>query len=133
MQSNKRTNLLQRSELGRTTFFRQRILTQASSLESKGLLNYLIGDIKYRREVSLEEAVLIARDVQHYLKAEHLIRDGGQIIFPCIEGRDTYQKRSREQQQEKEITLSVIDEEDIELMSEFGITVMQRGRLARII
>jgi len=119
--------------MGRPAFFRQRILTQASSLESKGLLNYLIGEIKYRREVSLEEAVLIARDVQHYLKTEHLTRDAGQIIFPCIEGRDTYQKRSREQQQEKEITLSVIDAEDIELMSEFGITVMQRGRLARII
>ena len=56
--------------MGRPTFFRQRILTQASSLESKGLLNYLISEIKARREVSLEEAVLIARDVQHYLKTK---------------------------------------------------------------
>ena len=53
--------------MGRPTFFRQRILTQASSLESKGLLNYLISEIKSRREVSLEEAVLIARDVQQAL------------------------------------------------------------------
>jgi hypothetical protein len=102
-------------------------------LESKGLLNYLISEIKARREVSLEEAVLIARDVEHYLKTEHLTRGAGQLIFPGIEGRDNYQKRSRQHQQEKEITLSVIDEEDIELMAEFGISVMQKGRLARLI
>lgn len=119
--------------MGRPTFFRQRILTQASSLESKGLLNYLISEIKARREVSLEEAVLIARDVQHYLKTEHLVRGTGQLIFPGIEGRENYQKRSRQHQEEKEITLSVIDEEDIELMAEFGISVMQKGRLARLI
>jgi len=41
--------------VGRPTFFRQRILTQASSLESKGLFNYLVSEIKARREVSLEE------------------------------------------------------------------------------
>lgn len=119
--------------MGRPNFFRQRILTQASSLESKGLLNYLISEIKSRREVSLEEAVLIARDVQHYLKTEHLTCGTGQIIFPSITGRDNYQKRSRQHQEEKEITLSVIDEEDIELMAEFGISVMQKGRLARLI
>lgn len=119
--------------MGRPTFFRQRILTQASSLESKGLFNYLVSEIKARREVSLEEAILIARDVQHYLKKEHLTREPGQIIFPAIEGRENYQKRSREQQQEKEIILTVIDEEDIENMAEFGISVMQKGRLARLI
>lgn len=119
--------------MGRPTFFRQRILTQASSLESKGLFNYLVSEIKARREVSLEEAVLIARDVQHYLKKEHLTRQPGQIIFPAINGRESYQKRSRRYQEEKEITLSVIDEEDIELMAEFGIFVMQKGRLARLI
>lgn len=96
--------------MGRPTFFRQRILTQASSLESKGLFNYLVSEIKARREVSLEEAILIARDVQHYLKKEHLTREPGQIIFLAIEGRENYQKRSREQQQEKEIVLrSLLD------------------------
>ncbi|MEW6458173.1 MAG: DUF1670 domain-containing protein [Bacillota bacterium] len=48
------------------------------------MFNYLVSEIKTRREVSLEEAILIAR-------------------------------------------------EDIELMAEFGIVALQRGRLARII
>ncbi len=119
--------------MGRPTFYRQRILTQASTLEAKGFFNYLVSEIKARREVSLEEAVLIARDVQQYLQTEHLLRQPGQITFPGITGRENYQKRSRQYQEEKEIILSVIDEEDIENMAEFGISVMQKGRLARII
>lgn len=119
--------------MGRPNFFRQRILTQAASLESKGLFNYLVSEIKARREVSLEEAILVARDVHNYLQTELLVRAPGQITFPAIEGRDNHKKRAREHQPEKMITLTVIDEEDIELMAEFGIAVMQRGRLARLI
>ncbi|MDH7578127.1 MAG: hypothetical protein QHH75_09990, partial [Bacillota bacterium] len=58
--------------MGRPKFFRQRALTQAASLEAKGLFNYLVSEIKARREVSLEEAILIARDVEHYL-AQNLL------------------------------------------------------------
>ncbi len=119
--------------MGRLNFFRQRILTQAASLESKGLFHYLVSEIKSRREISLEEAILVARDVHHYLHTELLIRPLGQITFPAIDGRDNHKKRAREHQPEKIVTLTVLDEEDIELMAEFGIAVMQRGRLARLI
>jgi len=37
--------------MGRPKFFRQRTLTQAASLEAKGLFNYLVSEIKARREV----------------------------------------------------------------------------------
>jgi len=60
--------------MGRINFFRQRILTQAASLECKGLFNYLLSEIKTRREISLEEAVLVARDVYHYLQTHLLER-----------------------------------------------------------
>lgn len=119
--------------MGRPTFYRQRILSQASSLEAKGFFNYLVSEIKARREVSLEEAVLIARDVEDYLQKNHLVRQPGQILFPAIAGRTNYQKRARRHQEEQEITLSVIDEEDIENMAEFGITGLRKGRIARII
>lgn len=49
--------------MGRPTFFRQRILSQAATLEAKGLFNYLVSEIKARREVSMEEAILIAYDI----------------------------------------------------------------------
>ncbi len=119
--------------MGRPNFFRQRILTQAASLESKGLFSYLVSEIKARREISLEEAILVARDSYEFLDRELLKLAPGQLVFPAIEGKTNYQKRSRLHQQEKMVTLTVIDEEDVELMAEFGIVAMQRNRLARII
>lgn len=119
--------------MGRPAFFRQRILTQAASLETKGLFNYLVSEIRTRREVPLEEAVLAARDVLEYLERNLLTRTLGQIIFPAISGRENHQKRSRANQPEKLISLTVVAEEDIELMAEFGTVALQRGRLARLV
>lgn len=119
--------------MGRPAFFRQRILTQAASLEAKGLFNYLVSEIRARREVPLEEAVLAARDVLEYLERNLLTRNLGQIQFPAISGRDNHQKRSRTRQPEKVINLTVVTEEDIELMAEFGSVALQRGRLARLV
>lgn len=119
--------------MGRPKFFRQRILTQAASLEAKGLFNYLVSEIRVRREVSLEEAVLIAQDVHNYMEKQLLNRAMGQIEFPAVAGRNNHKKRSRDHQSERIINLTVVAEEDIELMAEFGIAVMQKGRLARVI
>ncbi|MCR4443163.1 MAG: hypothetical protein QHH10_12885 [Peptococcaceae bacterium] len=84
--------------MGRPAFHRQRILTEAASLEAKGLFNYLVSEIRNRREVALEEAVLIAHDVQRYLETNLLTRKPGEIEFPAIAGRDNHRKRSRENQ-----------------------------------
>jgi len=78
--------------MGRPKFFRQRLVTQAASLEAKGLFNYLVSEIKTRREVSLEEAILIARDVEHYLEQNLLTRAPGEIEFPAIAGRDNHRR-----------------------------------------
>lgn len=119
--------------MGRPAFFRQRILTQAASLEAKGLFNYLASEIKDRREVPLEETILAARDVQEYLERNLLIRSPGRIEFPAISGRENHRKRSRPNQPEELISLTVVAEEDIELMAEFGTVALQKGRLARLI
>jgi len=110
--------------MGRPKFFRQRILTQAASLEAKGLFNYLVSEIRARREVSLEEAIIIAQDVHNYMEQQLLNRAMGQIEFPAIAGRNNHKKRSRDYQPERIINLTVVAEEDIELMAEFGIVVM---------
>ncbi|MDK2925307.1 MAG: hypothetical protein PWQ41_1081 [Bacillota bacterium] len=119
--------------MGRPSFFRQRIITQAGSLEAKGLFNYLVSEIKARREVPLEEAILIAHDAQAYLERNLLRRGPGQIEFPARAASMGHRKVAREKAETRLIRLSVIAEEDIELMSEFGITVMEKGRLARLI
>lgn len=119
--------------MGRPTFFRQRIITQAAALEAKGLFNYLVSEIKARREISLEEAILVAHDVQDYLEQNLLKQAPGQIELVAIAGRDNHKKRSRNSQKETLINVTVLAEEDIELISEFGISSLQQGRLARII
>lgn len=78
-----------------------------------------------RWEVPLEEAVLAARDVLEYLEQNLLIMTLGQIQFPAISGRENHKKHSRANQPEKLISLTVVAEEDIEFMAEFG-TVSSR-------
>ncbi|MBC7238279.1 MAG: DUF1670 domain-containing protein, partial [Chloroflexi bacterium] len=60
-------------------------------------------------------------------------RAPGQIGFPAISGCDNHQKRSRAAQAERLIKLTLVAEEDIELMAEFGVVPMQKGRLFRLI
>ncbi|KYH30619.1 MAG: hypothetical protein PWR22_909 [Moorella sp. (in: firmicutes)] len=62
-----------------------------------------------------------------------MTRAPSQIEFPGISGRENHQKRSRANQTEKLIHLTVVAEEDIELMAEFGTVALQRGRLARLL
>lgn len=119
--------------MGRPAFFRQRMLSQTASLEAKSLFNYLVGEVRARREVSLEEAILLARDIQDYLEHSLLERALGEIEFSAISGRGNHQKRGRADQEEKLVRLEVVAEEDIELMNEFGVVAFHQGRLARLI
>jgi hypothetical protein len=81
----------------------------------------------------VEETILIAYDVQRYLEQYLLCLALGQIEFPAIAGTNNHQKRCRNNQMETLVNLTIVAEEDIELMAEFGITTLQKGRLARII
>ncbi len=119
--------------MGITSQYRQRIRTQANSVEGKGFTEYLASHIKVRREVSLDEAYLIARDVKDYLDTQMLMRPLGQIEMPVIEGAECHIKRSRAHQPEKLVNLTVIADDDVELMRDFGIECLQNGRIARVI
>jgi len=119
--------------MGRITQYRQRIRTQAASVEGKGLLEYLAGHIKARREISIDEAVLVAKDVLAYINSQILVRPFGQLELPVIAGRETHRRNSRNNQEEKLVNLTVVAEDDAELMRDFGIHTMQNARLARVI
>ncbi|TDA69622.1 MAG: hypothetical protein D9V47_05050 [Clostridia bacterium] len=75
--------------MGRQCFYRQKIVTQARSVEAKTLVSYLVGEIRSRRELAPEEAALVAEDALEYLM--HLADRGpGQIDFPAILGLDAH-------------------------------------------
>ncbi|MEM3486046.1 MAG: DUF1670 domain-containing protein, partial [Candidatus Methanomethyliaceae archaeon] len=114
-------------------FFRQRIRTEAASIEAKTFLEYLISYIRERREVSLDEAQLIASDAMQYLN-EHLgMQKLGQIEFPAVVPQGAHFRRARRDQEEKLVRLTVIQDDDASLLGEFGAWVMVTGRIARVI
>ncbi len=117
--------------MGRQKLHRQRIRAQAASVEAKSLLAYLCAEVRARREVSTEEARLIAVDAQRFLERGLLALAPGQIEIPAIAGRTSHARRARTQQEERMIRLSVVADEDAALLEEFGVRGMQQGRLAR--
>ncbi|MEW6048583.1 MAG: DUF1670 domain-containing protein [Bacillota bacterium] len=118
--------------MGRQAFYRQKIVTQARSVEAKTLHTYLVGEIRARRELAPEEAALVAEDAREYLA--HLLDRGlGQIDFPAVRGLGAHRRCSRRDQPEQMVTLTVIADEDAEVLEEFGVVAMQVGRMARCV
>lgn len=119
--------------MGRPVFYRQRIRSQAASVQAKSLLTHLASEIRARREISPEEAWLVALDAIRFLEHGLLELSLGQIELPCIDGLDSHFRQARRDQPEKLAKLTVVAEEDANLVEEFGTRVMQQGRLARVI
>lgn len=119
--------------MGRPVYYRQRIISQARSVQAKTLLNHLASEIRARREISTEEALLIALDALRYLEKELLILGPGQVELPLIEGLESHFRQPRSGQSEKMVNLTILSDEDAQLTEEFGTRVMQQNRLARLI
>ncbi len=119
--------------MGRPIFYRQRIRNQAASVQAKSLLTHLASEIRARREVSPEEAWLVAYDAIRFLERGLLELSLGQVGMPCIKGLDSHFRQARRDQPEKLVKLTIVADEDADLVEEFGTRVMQQGRLARMI
>jgi biotin operon repressor len=119
--------------MGRPVFYRQRVRSQAASVQAKSLLTHLASEIRARREVSPEEAWLIALDTIRFLEQGLLAQGPGQIMLPCVAGLESHFRRARRDQTEKLVKLTVLADEDASLLEEFGTGVMQQARLARVI
>jgi hypothetical protein len=102
-------------------------------VQAKSLLTHLASEVRARREISPEEAWLVALDAYSFLENGLLDLSPGQIELPCIDGHNSHFRQARWSQTEKLVRLSVLAEEDAILLEEFGTRVMQQGRLARII
>ena len=119
--------------MGRPVFYRQRVRNQAASVQAKSILTHLASEIRARREISPEEAWLIALDAIRFLEQGLLDLSPGQIMLPCVAGLESHFRQARRDQAEKLVKLTVVADEDATLLEEFGTRVMQQGRLARVI
>lgn len=119
--------------MGRMKRYRQRVRSQAASVEAKGLLEYLTSEIRRRREMPTEEAKLVAREALAYLERHHLTRGCGVLELPLIEGRSNLVRAGRKDQPEKLVPLTLLADEDAELLAEAGNVSMLTHRMARVI
>ncbi len=120
--------------MGRQMSYRHRVRSEAASIKAKTLFDFLASQIKHRREVSRDEAHLIATDALDYLNQALGLRKLGQIEFPAVvaDSRAHY-RLPREKQNEKLVELTVLADDDAEVLEEFGARVMVNARLARVI
>jgi Protein of unknown function (DUF1670). len=119
--------------VGRARFYRQRIRTEAASVEAKTLFDYLASEIRRSREVCADEAALIAKDAMKYLNGHLGMRELGQIEFPAVVAEGGHFRRARRDQDERMVRLTVIEDDDASVLSEFGMSLMVTGRMARVI
>ena len=98
--------------MGRPVFY-QRIRSQAASVQAKSLISHLMAEIRSRREVSPEEARLIALDAYRFLVRGLVGREPGQVEMPCIDGRGTHLRRARHSQPEKLVVLNVVVDDHV--------------------
>jgi len=120
--------------MGRETFYRQRTRSEARSIQAKSFIEYLTSQIQKRREVSRVEAKIIATDCMDYLEDTLGFKSLGQIEFPAIRDNEkAHYRKARTLQDEKLIKLTVISDDDCELLEEFGTRVMVTARIARVI
>ncbi len=120
--------------MGRQLTYRHRLRSEAASVKAKTLFDYLVSQVKIRREVSFDEAILIATDAWQYLNQHLGMSQLGELEFPAVVADEAaYFRRSRSEQDEKLVHLTIIEDDDANLLAEFGVRVMVTGRIARVI
>jgi hypothetical protein len=102
-------------------------------VQAKTLLNHLVSKIRAKREISAQEALLVALDALRYLEKELFMLGPGQVELQLIDGLGSHFRQPRSRQAEKLVNLTVLSDDDALLVEEFGTRAMQQNRLARLI
>ena len=116
--------------MGRAKEYRQRLKYQVASAEKKTLENMLAVQFKTELGLSEVEGRLLSRRVSSWVIAQPDLRGPNQIYFEASNGRDIFARRLHVT---KKIMLTLFAAEDLELELEFGLAVMQLGRILRLI
>lgn len=79
--------------MGRPVSYRQRIRSQAASVQAESLLAHLASEVRARRKVSSDEAHLITLDAYSFLERGLLGLGPEQVELPCISRRESHLRR----------------------------------------
>ena len=116
--------------MGRAKEYRQRLKYQVASAEKKTLENLLAVQFKTELGLSEVEGRLLGYRVSDWVITQADLRGPNQIYLAASKGRDCFARRQHVAQR---IMLTPYAAEDLDLELEFGLAVMQLGRILRLI
>ncbi len=109
-----------------------RLRGQAASVRRKNLAAYLAGEIREWLPPPRGMPSGVARDAAAFVTLR-LPRALGTIRTSLIDGREFYAKRRRSHQPQKTVELSIIAEEDVEILEQMGSAGALTSRMARVL
>jgi len=116
--------------MGRAKEFRQRLKYQVASVQKKTLENLLAVRFKTELGLSETETRLLSEHVGSWISTQPEQRAPNQINLEASKGKDSFARRYHAP---TKIKLTPFTAEDLDLELEFGLPVMQLGRILRLI
>jgi hypothetical protein len=116
--------------MGRAKEYRQRLKYQVASARKKTLESLLA--VRFAEELGMSEteARLLGYRTGRWIISQPGVRGPNQILFDAVSGRDSF---SRKHKTLTKIRLTPYSVEDLDLELEFGLSIMQTGRILRLI
>lgn len=118
--------------MGRNKEYRQRLTYQVKSVQKKTLENQLQLELRQNIGFSQAEAQLLSYRLAQWLQSQASFRSPNQILIQGALERTAF-SRGRATRLGKTIKVTPFQASDLELELEFGLKVMQLGRILRII
>jgi hypothetical protein len=117
--------------MGRQKEYRQRLKYQVSCVRRKTLESQIAVQLREELGLSSGEARLLAARMAVWLQASKGVRGPNQVLLEATAGRERYVRNGRGPW--IKVTLTPFALEDLELELEFGLKVMQAGRICRLL
>ena len=116
--------------MGREKEYRQRLKYQVSCVRRKTLESQIDGQLREELGLSPGEARLLSARMAVWLQASKGVRGPNQIRLEATAGRERFVRNGKGPK--VQVILTPFALEDLELELEFGLKVMQAGRICRL-
>ena len=117
--------------MGREKEYRQRLKYQVRSVEKKTLASQLAAQLSGEVGMSRMESKILSRRLALWLVVQEGFHGANQIVVEARRGRESFRRNHKGQL--KPVKITPYDEQDLQVEYEFGLKVMQAGRIARMV
>lgn len=117
--------------MGREKEYRQRLKYQVRSVEKKTLASQLAAQLSGEVGMSRMESKILSRRLAQWLVVQEGFHGANQIVVEARRGRESFRRNHKGQL--KPVKITPYDEQDLQVEYEFGLKVMQAGRIVRMV